>query len=550
MISNVQCTGYRSLEAVSVPCTMLTALVGPNGAGKTSILSAVDLVLGPRWPTLGSFRVPHDFTAFDTNRNVEIAVTFDPPLSHQDTLGTVHEVPTLAVRCRQYKRSGKWGEAGDLHVDFEPRNSKGDVPLVAVGRAAGGKPEFRPLTVGTGLRNQARVLHIDHRRSLAQHLPSTRGSVLGRLLAGARKQFEDEEGDAAGRTAFAERYQAAMDALRTDRVIEIENTIASTAKRMVGFLGSRTLGDVDIRFGFADPANPFSSLRLEYSEGELVVPGDQLGLGVQSAIVVGVFEALRRLGEPVGTVIIEEPEMYLHPQAQRYFYRLLAEMADGDEAQVIYSTHSPVFAEAARYESIRLVRRAAGGNSSVSYVRAPQDRAFLDSQRTAQKFVTGFTATRNEMFFARKVLLVEGPGDQLAVRFVAERLGFDLDGEDLAVVECGGKTAIPFYARVCTALQIEYVVLHDEDLYPAEGSAEREVRIRADNAREEEMNAKIAAAVADTNRVFTLAPSLEAALGIGRGATDKPRRVAEALDALDAGLFPESLSAAVQALFA
>jgi putative ATP-dependent endonuclease of OLD family len=550
VISNVSCKGYRSLKDVSVPCSVLTALVGPNGAGKTSILNAIDLVLGPRWPTMGSFHVPQDFAGFDASRDLEIAITFDPPLSHVDAIGTMYEVLTLAVRCRPYRRSGRWGEAGDLHVEFDALNAKGEAPKVAVGRGSGGKPDFRPLTVGSALRDQARVLHVDHRRSLAQHLPSVRGSVLARLLTAARKQFEEETGDDIGRAAFAERYSAAMQALRTERVSAIEETIAETAKRMVGFLGSRTLADVDIRFGFADPANPFNSLRLEYREGELVVPGEQLGLGVQSAIVVGVFEALRRLGEPVGTVVIEEPEMYLHPQAQRYFYRLLAEMADAGEAQVIYSTHSPVFADATRYESIRLVRRGAGETSSVSYVTRAQDWAFLDGQRAAHKLVTGFTASRNEMFFARKVLLVEGPGDQLAVRVVAERLGFDLDGEDLAVVECGGKSAIPFYARVCAALGIEYAVLHDEDLYEVEGPEERRARIRADNGREADTNAKIAAAVAGSDRVFILAPSLEATLGIGRGATDKPRRVAEALDNLDEGSFPDPLAAAVRALFA
>ncbi len=133
---------------------------------------------------------------------------------------------------------------------------------------------------------------------------------------------------------------------------------------------------------------------------------------------------------------------------------------------------------------------------------------------------------------------------------VAKRLGFDLDGEDLTVVECGGKSAIPFYARVCAALGIEYAVLHDEDLYAVEGSGEGQMRTRAENSREEETNAKIAAAVGGSDRIFILAPSLEATLGIGRGATDKPRRVAEALDTLDEGSFPAPLIAAIHALFA
>src|SRR5690606_35321848 len=84
---------------------------------------------------------------------------------------------------------------------------------------------------------------------------------------------------------------------------------------------------------------------------------EELGLGIQSAIVVGIFEAFRQMGTQCGTLALEEPEMYLHPQAQRYFYRLLCEMADENQCQVIYSTHSPIFADVSRFEGLRLVRR-------------------------------------------------------------------------------------------------------------------------------------------------------------------------------------------------
>jgi putative ATP-dependent endonuclease of the OLD family len=78
----------------------------------------------------------------------------------------------------------------------------------------------------------------------------------------------------------------------------------------------------------------------------------------------------------------------------------------------------------------------------------------------------GFTAMRSKLFFARKVLLVEGDADQLAASEVARRLGHDVDAEDLAILNCGGKSGIPFFARLCRALGVPFVALFDDDIWP------------------------------------------------------------------------------------
>jgi putative ATP-dependent endonuclease of OLD family len=546
MISEVRVQNYRSLKDVVVPIGPLTALVGPNGAGKTSVLRAIDLVLGSRWPTLGSVAIPEDFTGFDTRLDLCVEVRFSPQLIHTDALKKDNAIAGFKVNCRPYKRATKSAEVGDLHMEFIPINEKGEAPMVAVGRLPGGAPKFQPLTVGTELRERGGILFIDHRRSLIQHLPSSRGSILGRLMAPVRQEFE-READAGGRSEFERRYEAAMDALRTAKLREVESTIADTAKSMIGFLGSKTVSDVEISFGFADPANPFTSLRLEYREGGLTVPGQELGLGVQSAMVVGIFEAFRRLKLGAGTIVIEEPEMYLHPQAQRYFYRLLREMADRGEAQVIYSTHSPIFADATRYEAIRLVRRPFGDYSRVTSASL-EDQEFLRGRREAQKLATGLSVGRSELFFARKVLLVEGPGDQLGVRATAEKMGFDLDAENLAVVECGSKFAIPFFARICRAFAVDCVILHDEDIHPEEGDEESTAQIRKDNTRHRKVNSEIVGLVNDPGQCFVMKPSLEGELGIGRRADDKPMRIAEALNSLALDQVPLALRGAVTAL--
>ena len=526
MLTRLRVRNFRCLEDVDVPLGPLTAFVGPNGSGKTTILRAIDLVLGEVWPSLRSFRIPQDFNGFDPRKDIEIVVQFSPPYVHRDTHSTEHKVSALRLTCKPYKKSGKWGEAGDLHADLEPLNDKGEVPNVAIGQPQKGtKTQYGPLRVGTELRDHARILFVDHRRSLAQHLPSVRGSILARLLQKARKEFTAQD-------EFKAKYEEAMDTLRTKSVQEIEKTIAETAKKMLGFLGKQTTSEIEIAFGFADPANPFNSLRLEYRESGLTVPGDELGLGIQSAMVVGIFEAFRQLGGDFGTIVIEEPEMYLHPQAQRYFYRLLCEMADNGQCQVIYSTHSPIFADVNRFEVLRVVRRSEG-KTTVAFV-SENDTKPLKEARERFKLGNRFDAARNEVVFASKALLTEGYGDRIAALLIAEKLGVDLDAEGAVVVDCGGKAGIELVVRVCRALRIPFVVLHDSDIWPTDDIQDPKKREKQEqeNKAEEGKNQRIQAAVGNDGKLYVITPGLEGALGIPRDASDKPRRIAEELNNL------------------
>jgi predicted ATPase len=203
--------------------------------------------------------------------------------------------------------------------------------------------------------------------------------------------------------------------------------------------------------------------------------------------------SVQRLGGLV--LLIEEPELYLRPQAQRYLYRLLREFALAGN-QVIYSTHSPAFLNVTRMEELVFVERLPGtGTQAIQPEPVSADADF--------RVMTEFDAARSELFLAHAVVLVEGLTEKLVLPFVFAALGHDVDREAISIIECGGKPNIPLFARICKATGIPFVVVHDSD---------RKTSGRLAPA-EQALNALIAE-TAGEERVIVLDPDFEAVAGL------------------------------------
>jgi predicted ATPase len=203
-------------------------------------------------------------------------------------------------------------------------------------------------------------------------------------------------------------------------------------------------------------------------------------------------------------LLIEEPELYLRPQAQRYLYRLLRELSTGSN-QVIYSTHSPAFLNVARLDELVFVERFPSTGT-----RALQPKAVSADEDF--RVMSEFDAARSELFLARVVVLVEGLTEKLVLPFVFSALGYDVDRQAISIIECGGKPNIPLFVRICKAIEIPFVVVHDSDRRPSGKlvAAERAVNaLIADSAGEE--------------RIIVLDPNFEAIAGLA-GRNRKPER--------------------------
>jgi hypothetical protein len=248
-------------------------------------------------------------------------------------------------------------------------------------------------------------------------------------------------------------------------------------------------GAADVAQLFAPPlaAHPWAA-----SDGGL-----QLVMGMERLLASN----LRRF-----VLLIEEPELYLSPHAQRHLFRVLRSLARQGN-QILYSTHAPVFLTVDRMEELALVRHHTTRGTTLFQ---PEPLAEAEAFRVLSEF----DSDRAELFLARAALLVEGRTEKMTFPLVFEALGFEPDKEGIIVVECGGKGNMPLFARVCNACNVPYVVVHDRDAPIGKRPVESE-RV---------VNQQILE-VAGRRRTVVLTPDFEAVSGVSaRGRGRKPRK--------------------------
>ena len=288
-LRHVNILNYRSIKTLDLVPGSLTAFVGPNDAGKTNILSALNFLLGDRFPMPQGLD-DRDFYNKNRDDRLLIKVWFDqnPQQLHS-----------------------AW---------FEYEHGQGRARYHTVqSHSAGTDPRW----LSNDVRRDFALVYMDAGRSFELQFGRSWRSLFGQIIRQLDTNFREQ----VGRDVQAEvkgHLERAQELLKTDLYRSFERAVAG------GFADQVRLTTHAVTFDFRtfDPLNFYRSLSPVLIEnGEPKNPAE-VGSGMRNLIVMALFRAYAKTFRGDALIAIEEPEIYLHPHAQRSLAVLFRELAD------------------------------------------------------------------------------------------------------------------------------------------------------------------------------------------------------------------------------
>jgi len=160
---------------------------------------------------------------------------------------------------------------------------------------------------------------------------------------------------------------------------------------------------------------------------------------------------------------MEEPELFLHPHAQRLFSQSLYELVDNPEHQVYLCSHSTHFVDLDHYRSICIVTKPDSSTGTV--IRQCKEDLFagenIEDRKKRFHMAKWVNPERGEMFFSKRIAFVEGETEKTILPFLAKKM--NIDDKEVSIIDCGSKHNLPLYITIANAFKLKYVVIHDED---------------------------------------------------------------------------------------
>lgn len=477
-LSRIVIQNYRALQDFDVQIKDdLTCIIGENNTGKTAVLRAIQICLDVTLPAYFRSLIREDIhSALDISQPGQVLIGVELT----DFQGKVNEEALVAtwkmeadrarifyrfrprLSVREQLENGNI-EPGQLTLeDYAWEIKGGGNPAIDLAAITWDDDDIGETVRFTDLQSYL-VVNLPALRDVESDLRHARTSPLVKLIEAC--EIDQAEQDAL--IAILDDANQKIEA--SDTIADIADAIDTSFKDVSGpaFEMDATLGLSAATFQAI-----VRNLKILLSDLSLqdFEPGRN-GLGMNNILYIAILmEYLQRRiakAQSAGQLILlEEPEAHLHPQLQA---SLLIALRDKG-VQVVLTSHSTQVTSLAPFETfISLTKRA---DSSISSCNLSSNEALDDGDiADLERYLD---ATKSNLLFARKVMLVEGPAELFLIPAMVEAVhGEHLERLGISVIAIYG-VHFDVYAYLFRpgSLEKKCAIVADADLQPSDASDE------------------------------------------------------------------------------
>lgn len=473
-ISRAVIRNFRSFEHLDIEIPDgTTCVIGENNTGKSNFLHAIRLCLDANLSSRHRALAPNDIHStidFSEPNQVLIGleiIDFDGKTNEEALVGAWQSKPGLARIM--YRFRPKLAVREDLEAEeIEPGDlSLEDYHWEIVG---GGDPahdmaelEWDEDASASSIRfsdlQSFLVVFLPALRDVESDLRQYRSSPLARLID-ATEIDEDEQNE------LLEALRKANEEIASaDMIGEIAKAIDASLKKVTGPAFSMNVG-----LGLAEPSFQaiVRALRILLSNNAMKeFDPSSNGLGLNNILYVSIlieyFHKRKAQDKSAGQIILfEEPEAHLHPQLQLTLFKAL----DALPFQSILTTHSTHITANAPLDCYVVLSQA--GKAAIESSNPAKDAALEKAE--VDDLERYLDATRSNLLYARKVMLVEGPAELFLIPALLKSVkDIDLDRLGISLIPIYG-VHFDVYTKLFSenVLPKKCAIMTDGDLVPSD----------------------------------------------------------------------------------